>query len=308
MTLDDRDGPVTLDDRRQAFLDNLAGERGLAPTTLSAYAGDLAQFIETLRGCGVAEVSEITPDHVWAFLATLRRQSRAPATVARKATALRMWAQFLLRDGVCAQDWTAHLEPGKFSRRRLPTTLSPAEITRLLDAPPADTPRGLRDRAMLELMYGSGLRVSELVSLPLSALDLPANLVRPFGKGNKERQVPLGDESRAALQTYLSQSRPVLLRHKPPSPALFVTEQGGPMTRRHFGALIQSYAQDAQIAKTVTPHALRHSFATHLLAGGADVRAIQEMLGHASVETTQRYTRVDVARLRAVYDKTHPRA
>ena len=299
---------MTLDDRRRAFLDNLTGERGLAANTLAAYGSDLAQFIEVLHGYGVGGPPDITPDHVWAFLASLRRQSLAPATVARKATALRMWAQFLIQEGDCSLDWTATLEPGKLTHQRLPTTLSPAEIARLLDAPPRDTPRGLRDRAMLELMYGSGLRVSELVNLPLAALDFRANLVRPFGKGSKERQVPLGEEAKAALETYLSQSRPVLLRHKPPSSALFVTEQGGPMQRRHFQSLIQGYAQAAQIAKNVTPHSLRHSFATHLLAGGADVRAIQEMLGHASVETTQRYTRVDVARLRAVYDKTHPRA
>lgn len=299
---------MSLDAQRRAFLDNMAGERGLAANTLSAYGNDLAQFVDALRGYDVADASEINAEHVWVFLAGLRRQDMAPATIARKATALRVWAQFLLREGVCSRDWAAHLEPGKLSHQRLPTTLSPAEIARLLDAPPRDTPRGLRDRAMLELMYGSGLRVSELVSLPLVALDFRANLVRPFGKGSKERQVPLGEESKSALQTYLSQSRPVLLRHKPPSPALFVTEQGGPMRRRQFHFLIQGYAQEAQIAKTVTPHTLRHSFATHLLAGGADVRAIQEMLGHASVETTQRYTRVDVARLRAVYDKTHPRA
>lgn len=299
---------MSLDEQRRAFLDNLMGERGLSPHTLSAYGSDLAQFIAMLQDWGITDASDITSDHVWAFLASLRRQTMAPATVARKATALRMWAQYLLQEGACSDDWTAHLEPGKLTHQRLPTTLSPAEIARLLDVPPADTPRGLRDRAMLELMYGSGLRVSELVSLPLSALDLAANLVRPFGKGAKERQVPVGEEAKAALQRYLSQSRPHLLRHKPPSPALFVTEQGGPMQRRQFQTLIQGYAQDAQIAKTVTPHSLRHSFATHLLAGGADVRAIQEMLGHASVETTQRYTRVDVARLRAVYDKTHPRA
>ena len=139
-------------------------------------------------------------------------------------------------------------------------------------------------------------------------MDTRAGLVRPFGKGAKERQVPLGEAAQAALAVYLETARPALMRGKPPSLALFVTDHGGPMTRQHFFLLIKTYAQDAQIARPVTPHTLRHSFATHLLEGGADLRAIQEMLGHASVETTQRYTRVDVARLRAVYDKTHPRA
>ena len=161
---------------------------------------------------------------------------------------------------------------------------------------------------MLELMYGSGLRVSELITLQTTHMDMRAGLVRPFGKGAKERQVPLGEAAQAALAAYLETARPALMRNKPPSSALFVTDHGGPMTRQHFFLLIKGYAQEAQIARPVTPHTLRHSFATHLLEGGADLRAIQEMLGHASVETTQRYTRVDVARLRAVYDKTHPRA
>lgn len=299
---------MSLDRWRQSFLDGMAGERGLSVHTLDAYTSDLAQFFQSLQAQGVTTPAEITPDHAAAFLATLRRQGLAPATVLRKAITLRTWAHFLCEEGACAQDWTAPLDLGRFKALRLPTTLSAAEVARLLESPPTDTPHGLRDRAMLELMYGSGLRVSELITLRTADLDLRAGLVRPIGKGDKERQVPLGDESKAALATYMTKARPVLLRNKSPSPALFVTEQGGPMTRQRFWSLIEGYAQDAQIAKRVTPHTLRHSFATHLLAGGADVRAIQEMLGHASVETTQRYTRVDVARLREVYDRTHPRA
>jgi integrase/recombinase XerD len=161
---------------------------------------------------------------------------------------------------------------------------------------------------MLETMYGCGLRVSELVALRAGDVDLRAGLVRPFGKGGKERQVPLGDGVRDTLTAYLAAARPLLLARKPPAPALFVTRRGGPMTRTHFLLLVKKYAQDARIAKTISPHVLRHSFATHLLSGGADLRAIQEMLGHASVQTTQRYTAVDIARLREVYDRTHPRA
>ncbi len=157
-------------------------------------------------------------------------------------------------------------------------------------------------------MYGCGLRVSELVALNAGDVDLRAGLVRPFGKRGKERQVPLGEGVHETLSAYLAQARPLLLAHKPPTPALFVTRHGGPMTRQHFLVLVKTYAQEAGIARPISPHALRHSFATHLLSGGADLRAIQEMLGHASVQTTQRYTRVDVARLREVYDKTHPRA
>ena len=161
---------------------------------------------------------------------------------------------------------------------------------------------------MLETMYGCGLRVSELVSLQTASVDLRARLVRPFGKGKKERLVPLGDGAGETLSAYLKSARPLLLAKKPPTPFLFVTKRGGPMTRHHFLVLVKQYARQAGIARTISPHALRHSFATHLLSGGADLRAIQEMLGHVSVQTTQRYTQVDVARLREVYDKTHPRA
>ncbi len=299
---------MTHDHWRQEFLHHLGGERGLSVHTQDAYGADLAQFIAFLEPRGVTRPADIMTDHAVAFLSALHRQGLAPATLARKASALKTWAAFLCREGVCPADWTTHLETGKRKSLRLPTTLSRAEIERLLRAPSPDTPEGVRDRAMLELMYGSGLRVSELLVLKLTDIDLGAGLVRPFGKGAKERQVPLGDLSKTALSAYLATARPLLLRNKPPSPALFVTDHGGPMNRQNFWQRLKAYAQYAQIAKNIHPHTLRHSFATHLLSGGADVRAIQEMLGHASVETTQRYTRVDVARLRAVYDKTHPRA
>ena len=292
----------------QAFLDNLASERGLSLNTLGAYRNDLAQFVEFVREQGVSIPADILPAHADAFLTALRKQKLAGATLARKATSLKMWARFLCREGICPQDFTRLLDTSKLVPQRLPATLSHAELERLLAAPDLVRPEGMRDRAMLELMYGSGLRVSELVALKTADLDLRAGLVRPLGKGSKERQVPLGERAGLAVDAYIRTARPLLLAHKPPSLALFVTQQGGAMGREHFWRLIKGYAQDAQIAKLVTPHTLRHSFATHLLAGGADLRAIQEMLGHASVETTQRYTRVDVARLRQAYDQAHPRA
>ncbi len=291
-----------------AFLRNLRAERGLSENTLAAYASDLAQFAAWLSEQGVLQPREITPEHLEAFLAALHAQGLAPATVTRKTTTLILWAGWLCREGACAANWTARHEAPVRRPVRLPTTLSLPEIDRLLRAPNTRTPEGLRDRALLETLYGSGLRVSELVALRVGDADLRAGLVRPFGKGARERQVPLGEEAAAAIDAYLLSARPVLMRGKAPSPFLFVSRRGTALTRVAFWGLIKAYAQDAQIAKNVTPHTLRHSFATHLLAGGADVRAIQEMLGHASVETTQRYTRVDVARLRAVYDKSHPRA
>ena len=300
---------MTLEAQRQEFLHHMTGERALSPQTLDAYASDLSQFVAVLQMRGLARAADISPADAVAFLASLHRRGQAPATLARKASVLKMWARFLCREGVCADDWTAPLETSRQRRGlRLPVTLTVREMERLLEAPPRDSPEGVRDRAMLELMYGSGLRVSELVNLQTQDLDAHANLVRPFGKGAKEREVPLGEPAKAAIALYMTTARLVLLKNKPPSAALFVTDHGGPMQRQNFWQRLKAYAQEAQIAKNIGPHTLRHSFATHLLSGGADVRVIQEMLGHASVETTQRYTRVDVARLREVYDKTHPRA
>ena len=291
----------------EAFLANMSAERGLSEHTLTAYRYDLTQFLAALAAQDVADIKAVTPGHVYGFLAGLRRRGLRPASITRKAISVRLWMQFLCRDGHRPDDPTLAVETGKLAQR-LPTTLSLPEIERLLTAPPEGTAAGLRDRAMLETMYGSGLRVSELMALKCEDVDLRARLVRPFGKGGKERQVPLGDGAHDTLTTYLASARPLILAKKPPTPFLFVTRQGGPMTRRHFLILVKAYAREAGIVRTISPHVLRHSFATHLLSGGADLRAIQEMLGHASVQTTQRYTHVDVARLREVYDRTHPRA
>ena len=291
----------------EAFLANMSAERGLSEHTLTAYRYDLTQFLAALAAQDVADIKAVTPGHVYGFLAGLRRQGLRPASITRKAISVRLWMQFLCRDGHRPDDPTLAVETGKLAQR-LPTTLSLPEIERLLTAPPEGTAAGLRDRAMLETMYGSGLRVSELMALKCEDVDLRARLVRPFGKGGKERQVPLGDGAHDTLTAYLASARPLLLAKNPPTPFLFVTRQGGPMTRRHFLMLVKAYAREAGIVRTISPHVLRHSFATHLLSGGADLRAIQEMLGHVSVQTTQRYTHVDVARLREVYDRTHPRA
>lgn len=294
--------------RIEDFLADLSAERGLSKHTLAAYRSDLIQFAAMLAERGVTEPSVIGPEDAQAFLAQQRRLGQASATITRKASALRVFAAFLCREELCACDFTATLDLGKPPPQKLATTLSIQEMERLIAAPPLHTPEGIRDRAMLEMMYGCGLRVSELVSLPMSAVDLRAGLVRPFGKGGKERQIPLGEAVEDALKSYLAAARHTLLHNKPAAKALFVTDHGGPMTRQAFSGLVKGYAQAAGIMKNVTPHTLRHSFATHLLEGGADLRAIQEMLGHANVQTTQRYTRVDVSRLRALYDRTHPRA
>lgn len=290
-----------------AYLANLSAERGLSEQTLIAYRYDLTQFVDFLRRENITQVRAVTPGCVYGFLASLRRAGLAPASLSRKTISLKLWMQYLCREELIDADPSLAVDPPK-TAIRLPNTLSLSEIERLLTTPSVQTPEGVRDRAMLETMYGCGLRVSELVSLETRSVDLRARLVRPFGKGNKERLVPLGDGVSETLTAYLSSARPALLAKKPPTPFLFVTGRGGPMTRNHFLNLVKAYARDAGIARTISPHALRHSFATHLLSGGADLRAIQEMLGHVSVATTQRYTQVDVARLREVYDRTHPRA
>ena len=290
-----------------AYLANLSAERGLSEQTLVAYRYDITPFIAFLCRENITEVRAITPGHVYGFLASLRRAGLAPASLTRKTISLKLWMQYLCREELIDTDPSLAVDPPK-TAIRLPNTLSLPEIERLLTTPPLQTPEGVRDRAMLEMMYGCGLRVSELVSLETKSVDLRARLVRPFGKGKKERLVPLGDGVSETLTAYLNAARPKILAKKPPSAFLFITKRGGPMTRNHFLGLVKAYARDAGIARTITPHALRHSFATHLLSGGADLRAIQEMLGHASVATTQRYTQVDIARLREVYDKTHPRA
>ena len=295
----------------EAFIADLSSERGLSPNTLSAYRADLNLFHEYLNKRGIRDFEAVTPDDAAGFIAGLRRAGNSATTIARRSTSLRMFAQYLCREQYCDIDFTANLDPGRPPLRKLPVTLTPEEIDRLIKAPDISDKHGLRDSIMFELMYGSGLRVSELVSLRIGDLDLVNGLARPFGKGGKERQTPVSPRVCAMLKSYIDTIRPLLLMsngRKPAPDALFVTSQGAAMTRGHFWRLIKQYALAAGIHKSVTPHTLRHSFATHLLAGGADVRAIQEMLGHASVETTQRYTQVDIARLRRIYNQAHPRA
>lgn len=302
---------MTLDLLLTAFLADVSSERGLSANTLAAYRNDVGQFVEFLKARGIDQAGAITADDTIAFIAHLRRTGGKPATVARRLTALRMFARFLCREEHCLSDFTASIDLGKTRARRLPATLTIDEIDRLIAAPDRQSTEGRRDAAMLELMYGSGLRVSELVGLRIGDIDLTAGIVRPFGKGSKERQAPVGERACGLLREYLEVVRPELAREKkapPPGSPVFIAAHGGAVTRTHFWRLIKQYAESAGIDKAVTPHTLRHTFATHLLAGGADVRSIQEMMGHASVETTQRYTRVDVARLRKIYDESHPRA
>jgi integrase/recombinase XerD len=295
------------DPHLEAYLSHLSAERGLAANTISAYRSDLSPFAAMIESRGRSLATAVAND-ILPYFGALTASRRASATVARKATALRMLARWLLDNGLNPVDFTAGFELTGARFSRLPTVLTVTEVKRLLASPPTDTPRGIRDRAMLELTYACGLRVSELVSLTVHQVDLTAGFVRPIGKGTRERLVPICATASRALSTYLGGPRKQLMRGHGVCSSVFVSNRGRPMTRQAFRGTVVCCAAAAGIAKRVGPHTLRHSFATHLLEGGADLVSIAEMLGHASVATTQGYTAVDVTRMRDQYDKAHPRA
>jgi integrase/recombinase XerD len=288
-----------------AFLEHLVVERGLAQNSLEAYRRDLARYLAHLAGRG-QDPAALDRTEVPRYLLALREAGLSPRSVARHLSAIRQFHRFLLREGAAGTDPTAHVDSPR-PWRRLPGVLSIEEVDRFLAAPVPATPQGLRDRAMLELMYASGLRVSELVGLKLADMDLAVGVVRVVGKGNKERLVPVGEAAAVRLRAYQADGRPRLESGRP-SPFLFLGRHGRGLTRQAFWQLIKRQAAAAGIRKSVTPHTLRHSFATHLLERGADLRAVQLMLGHADIGTTQLYTHVSRARLKALYDKHHPRA
>jgi len=290
-----------------SFLDHLRLERGLSPHTVAAYGRDLARLLEFLKARRGAR-ARFERDQVTAFVRSLERQGLAPRSRARALVAVRRLARFAVVEGHLASDPTEGVE-GPRLPRSLPRVLRPDESVALIDAADLRTPEGVRDRAMLELLYGSGLRVSELVGLPLAGLGLAAGLVRVLGKGGRERVVPLGESARAALVPYLEETRAQLLgKRADRSHAIFLTRRGGPMTRQNFFVRIRNLAVAAGIDPSrVSPHVLRHAFATDLLDGGADLRSIQSMLGHADLSTTQIYTHVSRSRLRDTVESRHPR-
>ena len=285
----------------EGFLGEIRVERGLSPLTVAAYRRDLAQFA---TGAGRAWRSD--PEPVRDFVNGLRRAGRRPSTQARKVAAIRSFYGFALREGLAQRDVAALLDaprPGSY----LPDVLAADEVVRILDAPPSDQPAGIRDRAILELLYACGLRVSELTGLETDRLDLPGLQVRVIGKGNRERRVPMGEEARERLHRYLSGPRATWTAGRP-SGAVFVSQRGARLARESVWRLVRHWARVAGIRARVTPHTFRHSFATHLLEGGADLRVVQTLLGHASISTTQLYTHLTGERLREVYTRAHPRA
>jgi integrase/recombinase XerD len=297
--------PSALDEAVDRYLAHLRVERGLLDATLEAYARDLREYVEWLSASGITRLSEVTEPTVLQHLGALQIRGLSRASQARHLAAVRGLHKFANAEGLAPSDPSEGVEATRGSRP-LPHFLGIDDVDRLLTQPTSSTATGARDKAMLEVLYASGLRVSELVALPLIAIDSMTGVVRVRGKGGKERIVPVGARAREALDVYLGGPRQKLLgtRH---SSDLFVTPRGGHMTRQGFWKLIGRYARAAGIEQRVYPHTLRHSFATHLLERGADLRAVQAMLGHADIATTQIYTHVDRERLKAVIAK-HPRA
>jgi integrase/recombinase XerD len=282
------------------FLDHLALERGLSNNTLAAYRRDLEAHLGFLAEIGVTDPARADESHLLRYLGRLRKAGAAPATVLRKLSAIRSFYRYLVREELIAADPTANIESHRLESR-LPSVLSLEQVEAMLSKPDPATARGIRDRALLELLYATGLRVSELTELEVGDVNLKLGFVRCMGKGSKERIVPLGRKAIEAIVRYL-ESR------KGGSTALFPGRSGGKLTRVTCWKIIKRYAALAGVTGHVSPHTLRHSFATHLLERGADLRSIQEMLGHADISTTEIYTHVSADHLREVYQSTHPRA
>ncbi len=293
-----------LEEAVEAFLLELRVERGLSPLTIAAYRRDLAQFADHAD----RDRWRDDPQPLIDFVASLRRAGARGSTQARKSAAVRSFYAFALREGHATKDVPALVDaprPGSY----LPDVLPTDEVIRILDAPPVDDPTGIgiRDRAILELLYGCGLRVSELVGLDTERVDLDRQQVRVIGKGNKERRVPMGDEARERLHRYRIGPRAEWTAGRP-TPAVFVGRRGRRLSREAVWSIVKVWAHAAAVTRRVTPHTFRHSFATHLLEGGADLRVVQALLGHASISTTQLYTHLTGERVREVYERAHPRA
>ncbi len=293
--------------RIEQFSDFLWMEHGLSQNTLAAYRNDLALAAQCLNQRGV-NLHAATAVDLQGMLATLFERGGHARSAARLLSSLRRFYRYLLRENIISVDPTQLLESPK-SEHKIPSTLNERQVELLLEAPDTDSELGLRDRAMLELLYATGLRVSELVGLQMSQVSLEPGVLRVVGKGNKERLVPVGENALMSLAQYVKNARPLLMHDRAAVDAVFVTRRGASMTRQAFWYMIKRYAAKASISpQMLSPHTLRHAFATHLLNHGADLRVVQMLLGHSDISTTQIYTHVADQRLRDIYQKHHPRA
>ncbi len=287
------------------FLNYLLVEKGLAKNSLDSYGRDMARYLDFLEHRGCVDPSGVSPVDVADFLASLKERGLAPRSRARALSSVRMFHRFLLVEGYAEVNPTAIIEAPK-TVAKLPQVLTGREVEALLAAPGGDSNIDIRDQAMLELLYATGLRVSELVGLGLRDVNVTAGYLMAFGKGGKERLVPMGESACAAVARYLSETRPVMDRDGA-NRYLFLTRLGDRMTRQAFWNIIKKRALEAGVRKSISPHTLRHSFATHLLENGADLRSVQTMLGHADLSTTQIYTHVTRERLKRLHEQFHPR-
>lgn len=305
LVFNSREGSA-LDKYLSSFLDYLTVERGLSTNTLLSYRNDIGQFFKYCRQKNISEDRVLTQTTITLYLLHIRHSGKAPSTVSRHMASIRAFCRFLLNENIIDQDPTSNFDSPRL-KQRLPSVLTPQEVELLLSLPNTGKPAGIRDKAMLELLYASGLRVSELIWLDIEHVNLEHGYVRCIGKGSKERIIPIGSMAIKSVSEYLSRARAKLTKGKP-CKALFVNQHGRRLTRQGLWKILKKYAFKGGIQKVITPHTLRHSFATHLLENGADLRAVQEMLGHADITTTQIYTHLTRAGLKEMYQKTHPRA
>jgi len=296
-----------LRDAVEDFFHYLQIERGLAENTIISYRRDLNQYIQFAKEKKqMTDWKQMKRTDIVQFLYSLKEDGKSTATIARMISAIRAFHQFLIRDRIVDTDASLHIETPKLDRL-FPQILTSREIDKLL-AINGTTPLAIRNKAMLELLYATGIRVSELVKLKKTDLHLSMGFVRCMGKGNKERIIPVGDLAKNALDTYLNHARDQLIKRNQSETALFVNHHGRPLSRQGFWKILKAIALETGVTKEITPHTLRHSFATHLLENGADLRSVQEMLGHADISTTQIYTHISKSRLKDMYEQFHPRA
>lgn len=295
-----------MEDEVQDFLHYLVVERHLSQNTVNAYRRDLQTYIFFLKNEDLLSLNNVRQTNIIAHLMALKNQGCTSTTLARHTASIRSFHQFLVREQRVEQDPSVHIETPK-TERKLPKVLTSSEVEALLDAPEKNSAFGFRDQAMLEVLYATGIRVTELVQLNVSDIHLTMGFVRCIGKGDKERIIPLGDIAKQSIASYLQSGRGYLQKKKQ-GDALFLNHHGDRLSRQGFWKILKKLAFKTNIYKTLTPHTLRHSFATHLLENGADLRSVQEMLGHADISTTQIYTHVNQSRLREIYSAYHPRA
>lgn len=295
-----------MQDSLQDYLNYLSVERGLSENTLESYRRDLLQYFSYLKEKKSLTIKEANQATVIGYLLQMQARGKATATLSRSLAAIKSYYHFLFRENEISRDPTINLDAPK-QEKRLPRVLSVEDIGRLLEQPELKQPAGIRDRAMLEVLYATGLRVSELVSLKINDLNLETAYLKCYGKGAKERIVPVGSMATKYLRLYLEHARK-FLASSTVEDTLFLNHHGKGLTRQGFWKIIKKYAEGLSVHMEITPHTLRHSFATHLLENGADLRSVQEMLGHADISTTQIYTHLTKSKIKEVYDQTHPRA